>query len=79
MKYKDMISLFVEDLRVIDCKKTSVERSIALIKESYFNRQWFDKDKVSERKQEIDDELNESVNILAKEITRGLQKEKTGV
>jgi polysaccharide pyruvyl transferase WcaK-like protein len=78
MKYKDMLYLFVEDFRVIDCKKNSVERSIALIKESYFNRQWFDKERVLERKKEIGEEINESVNILANEITRVSVKEKQG-
>jgi polysaccharide pyruvyl transferase WcaK-like protein len=78
MKYKDMISLFVEDFGVIDCRTNSVERSVALIKESYFNRQWFDRERVLERKKKIEKEINESVNILANEITRSLREGKTG-
>lgn len=78
MKYKDMISLFVEDFRIIACRKNSVEKSVALIKESYFNRQWFDRERVLKRKKEIVKEIDESVNIVANEIKRSLGEGKTG-
>ena len=77
IKYKDMISLFVEDFRIIDCRKNSIEKSITLISESYFNRHWFDRERVLEKKKEIVKEIDESVNILANEITRSLGEGKT--
>jgi polysaccharide pyruvyl transferase WcaK-like protein len=78
MKYKDMISLFVADFKVIDCRTNSVERSVASIKESYFDRQWFNRERVLKRKKKIEKEINESVNILANEITRSLREVKKG-
>ncbi|MFX1521861.1 MAG: polysaccharide pyruvyl transferase family protein, partial [Promethearchaeota archaeon] len=45
IKYKDIVSLFLEEFKVIVCRKNSVEKSMALIKEAYFNRQWFDRER----------------------------------
>jgi hypothetical protein len=50
---------------------------MALIKESYFNRQWFDRERVLERKKEIVKEIDKSVNILANEIRKKIGEGKT--
>ena len=72
MKYKDIISLFLEDLPIIACKKNSVDKSVELIKEHYYNRQWFDRERLLERKKEIIKKIDKSVDILTNEIKRGL-------
>jgi polysaccharide pyruvyl transferase WcaK-like protein len=71
-KYKDILSLFSEDFPIIDCRTNGVEKSLALIKESYCNRQWFDREKVLERKKEVGKEIDESINVIAGEIERNL-------
>jgi len=74
IKYKDIVSLFLEDAPVIDCITNNVDQSLELIKKYYFNRQWFDKKRVVERRKKIEYEIDESVNILINEITRSLEK-----
>lgn len=71
-KYKDILSLFSENFSIIDCRTNGVKNSLAIIKESYCNRQWFDREKLLEKKKEVGREINESMNILAAEIERNL-------
>ena len=78
IKYKDITSLFLDDSPVINCRTTSVEKSVALVKDYYYNRQWFDKGRLLERKKEVVKEIDKSVNILTSEIKRSLGEEKTG-
>jgi len=78
IKYKDITSLFLDDFPVVDCRTSSVEKSVALVKDYYYNRQWFDKERLLERKKEIVKEIDKSVNILTNEIKRSLGEEKTG-
>jgi polysaccharide pyruvyl transferase WcaK-like protein len=70
IKYRDLMSLFLDDFLVIDCRTTSIKKAVALIKEYFDNRQWFDKEKVLERKKEIVKEIDRSVIILVNEIKR---------
>jgi polysaccharide pyruvyl transferase WcaK-like protein len=77
IKYKDIISLFLKEIPIIDCRTNSVEKSAALIKEYYYNQQWFDRERVLERKKEIIKEIDKSVDILANEIKRSLGEGKT--
>lgn len=72
IKYKDIVSLFLEDFKVINCRKNSIEKSMALVKEAYLNRQWFDEERMLKKKKEIVKEIDRSVNILASEIRRSL-------
>lgn len=76
MKYKDMISLFFKDFRVIECKSHNVDKSLALIKEAYFDRRWFDRERASKKKIEICRLIDQSVNILANEIAMNLGEKK---
>lgn len=69
-KYKDLMSLFLEDFLVIDCRATSVENSLSLIERYYHNRQWFKKREVLKRKREVAREIEKSLDILVEEIKK---------
>lgn len=70
IKYRDIMSLFLDDFLAIDCRTTSIEKSIALIEKYYCNREWFDKKRVFEKKQEILKEIDNSIIILATKIRK---------
>lgn len=72
VKYKDIISLFSEDLPIINCKTNSVAKSIELIKERYYNRQWFNREFMLKRKKEIIEKIDESIDVLTNEIKRSV-------
>jgi len=69
-KYKDIMSLFLDDFLVIDRGTTSVKESLLLIKKYYNNRQWFNREEVLKRKEEAIREIDKSINILVKEIKK---------
>ena len=74
-KYKDILSLFSENFPIVDCRTNAVEKSVSLIKKAYFNRQWFDRENVLEKKKEVDREIDESIKIIAAEIERNRWRE----
>ena len=73
IKYGDIMRLFLDDFLVVNCRTNSIKKSLALIKKYYYNRQWFDKEKMLERKKEIVKEIDKSVTILANEVRRLLE------
>lgn len=74
VKYRDIISLFFDKAPIICCREKSVEESVALIKDYYYNRQWFDRAKLLERKKEIIVEIDKSITIIIDEINRKLSE-----
>ena len=78
MKYGDIISLFLEDMPIIDCRVHFIEKATELVQEYYHNRQWFDREKVLERRKELVAEIDKSVNILTSVIESRLDEGKTG-
>lgn len=70
IKYRDIMSLFLDDFLAINCRTTGIEESLALIEKYYCNREWFDKERVFEKKQEILKEIHKSIIILATEIRK---------
>lgn len=78
MKYGDIISLFLEDMPIIDCRVHLIEKATELVQEYYHNRQWFDREKVLERRKELVAEIDKSVNILTSVIESRLDEGKTG-
>jgi len=72
IKYKDIISLFSDELPIISCRQKSVEQSLALIKDYYYNRQWFNREKILERKKEVIKKIDKSITIVVDEIKRNL-------
>ncbi|MFA5095658.1 MAG: polysaccharide pyruvyl transferase family protein [Candidatus Paceibacterota bacterium] len=69
-KYRDMMSLFLDDFLTVDCKTTSISDSVELIKKYYEDRKWFNKEKVLKRKNQIIEQIDRSVEILIKEIKK---------
>jgi len=70
MKYKDIMSLFLDNFLVIDCRTTGVEKSLSLIKRYYHNREWFNKCEVLKRKKKVVNQIDKSIKILVKEIKK---------
>uniref|UniRef100_A0A7C3WM86 Polysaccharide pyruvyl transferase family protein n=1 Tax=Dictyoglomus turgidum TaxID=513050 RepID=A0A7C3WM86_9BACT len=70
MKYQDIMSLFLDDFLAIDCRTTGVEEAFSLIEKYYSNRQWFNRDKVLEKKEEIIKQIDESIEILVEELRK---------
>jgi len=64
MKYADIMSYFLEDFLVIDCKATSVEKALQLIKKYFYDRKWFDKERILSRKNQAIKEINRSILML---------------
>jgi hypothetical protein len=64
--------LFLDDFLVIDCRKKDVDDSLVLIRKYYYNRDWFSKEKILERKKILIDEINKSISILSNVITKFL-------
>lgn len=73
IKYEDIMCLFLNDFLVMDCRTNGIKKSLALIKKYYYNRQWFDKEKMLERKKEVVKEIDKSVTILANGVKRLLE------
>lgn len=78
MKYGDIISLFLEDKPIIDCRVLRIEKATELIQDYYHNRQWFNRERVLERRKELVAEIDKSVNILTSVIESRLDEGKTG-
>jgi len=70
IKYKDMMSLFLEDFSSIDCRTSSIQDSLELIKKYYETKDWFNKNKTAKRKEKILKQINESIRILAENIKK---------
>ncbi|KPJ73546.1 hypothetical protein AMJ48_01185 [Parcubacteria bacterium DG_74_1] len=69
-KYKDIMSLFLDDFLVIDSSTTNIEESLSLIKKYYNDRQWFNREEVFKRKEKVIREIDKSINILVKAINK---------
>jgi len=70
IKYRDIMSLFLDDFLVIDCETTGVNKSLSLIKEYYNNRQWFNKEEVIKRKEDAIKHIGKSIDMLVGEIKK---------
>lgn len=72
IKYKDIMSLFLDDILAIDCRITNIKESLSLITKYYNDRQWFNKDEVLKRKESIIKQIDRSINILVDEIKKDI-------
>jgi polysaccharide pyruvyl transferase WcaK-like protein len=70
IKYQDIMSLFLDDFLVIDCRTTGVEEALSLIEKYYTNRSWFNREKVLEKKEEIVKQIDKSIEILVEELEK---------
>jgi polysaccharide pyruvyl transferase WcaK-like protein len=68
VKYKDIMSLFFDDPPIVDCRKTSIESALAIVKEYYCNRTWFNREIVLERKRKIIGEIDKSISLVVDSI-----------
>jgi polysaccharide pyruvyl transferase WcaK-like protein len=78
IKYNDINSLFFDESPIIWCREENVEKSMAQIKDYYYNRQWFKRAKLLEKKKEIIAEIDKSITIIVDEINRKLGKNEAG-
>jgi polysaccharide pyruvyl transferase WcaK-like protein len=67
VKYNDIMSLFLDDFLTLDYRKNRQE-VFSLIKRYYENRDWFDKEKITEKRKDIIDKIYQSISIMVNEI-----------
>jgi len=70
IKYSDIMSLFLDDFLAIDCRTVGIEQSLSLINKYHSNRQWFNRDKVLQRKEKVVESINKSIDMLVTEIEK---------
>jgi polysaccharide pyruvyl transferase WcaK-like protein len=68
IKYKDIMSLFLDDFPLINCRKTDVEKALRIIKKYYYDEKWFNKEKVLERREKINSKIDKSIALVAEYI-----------
>ncbi|MFH0796821.1 MAG: polysaccharide pyruvyl transferase family protein [Candidatus Omnitrophota bacterium] len=68
IKYRDIMSQFLDDFLIVDCRKMGPEKSLSLIRSYDENRCWFDREKVLTRKRELINQIDRSVLILVNAI-----------
>lgn len=67
-KYRDILTLFLDEPPIVECEKTTIEDAISLIKKHYSHRDWFDRAKVAERKARVCKEIDKSIQLIADQI-----------
>ena len=72
IKYKDIMSLFLDDFLAIDSKSTGLEDALYLIKKYYEDQHWFNKDEVKAKKEALVKQIDESISLLVNEINRSV-------
>jgi polysaccharide pyruvyl transferase WcaK-like protein len=72
IKYKDILSIFLDDYPIIDCRKDSIKDGMDLILKYYNDRSWFDKDDVLKRRKEVNVHIDKSIQLIVEEINKKL-------
>lgn len=68
MKYRDMISIFVQDIPMIDTRRDSIAKALGVIKRAYNHREWFNQDQVRSTKKRVDREVGQSIKMMIGEM-----------
>jgi polysaccharide pyruvyl transferase WcaK-like protein len=74
IKYRDIMSLFLDDFPIVDCRSTSVSSAISLIEEYYQQRDWFEPVKVAQRRKTVSQEIDKSIKLIVEQIDKFLDK-----
>lgn len=64
IKYKDLLSLFLDDFLIIDYRVKNIDEALLLVKKYYDDQTWFNKSQVFQRKTESIKQINQSIKIL---------------
>jgi len=72
IKYKDVLSMFLDEYPIINCRKDSIKDGMNLILKYYNDRSWFDKDDVLKRRKEVNVQIDRSIELIVEEINRKL-------
>lgn len=73
IKYKDIMSLFLDNPPIINCRDISVENALSLIKKHYYDRKWFDKEEILKKREEVSRDINKSIKLIADEVKKSLK------
>ena len=68
IKYRDIMSLFMDNFLAIDSRETSVELAYEQIIKYYENRDWFNQEDILSRKDKIIKKIDKSIKLIADEI-----------
>jgi len=72
IKYRDLMTLFLNEPPLVDCEKTTVDNAMSLIEKYYRRRDWFDAAKVAQRKAEVSREVKKSIELIVDQINKFL-------
>jgi polysaccharide pyruvyl transferase WcaK-like protein len=78
VKYEDIMSLFFEGPPVINCRKKSVEESFSIIKKYYFNRSWFNREKILGEREKVLKKIDRSIYLLVRQIEKYYEQKMIG-
>lgn len=70
IKYKDIMSLFLDDFLTVDCRKVNINKAFSLIEKYYNDQKWFDKEKVLKRKENVIKKIDKSISLIVNEIKK---------
>lgn len=70
IKYKDIMSLFLDKSPIINCREVTVKNALRMIKKYYYNREWFDKDEIVKKRGRVNQEIDKSIKLIANEIEK---------
>jgi len=74
IKYEDLLSLFSNKFPVINCQQQNVDEALALIRERYLNKGWFDDARIKKDMLTINKQIDNSADIMVNEIEKFLRK-----
>jgi hypothetical protein len=73
IKYEDLLSLFSNKFPVINCQQKNVDEALALIRERYLNKGWFDDARIKKDMLTINKQIDNSADIMVNEIEKSLR------
>lgn len=72
IKYKDIMSLFLENYKILNCRQISIKKSIDFITKYYSDRSWFDRYDVLKRRKDVNLQIDKSIRLIVEEIKNKL-------
>jgi len=72
IKYKDIMSLFLDDYLVVDSRSLNIKEALRLIEKYYKDQSWFNVEIVKKRKENLIQKIDESIRILVEEIKKSI-------
>jgi len=73
VKYEDIMKLYLDKFLIIDCRTTNITESMKLIEQYYEHRAWFNKESMQKKQNEIEREIESSIDMIVNDIKKELK------